>query len=226
MLDYWSLGTFTFPAPARVNCYIQFSFNIELGSLTTKSVSVSKCLKWRPLWSSQSLRIGEVVDNGAKEGEEGGWNEGCDAGKDKRGSDCSPDLEKGEVTAGDWGQKGSWCPLTVPLFSVDCSLALTWRPLTALSFPPTLPPPPFISPGTSFRHVLSCPHINPPVYQALGSRVSSVRKSGAALHPEIHQVSEIRGKAGLAPETKDKAPASPQGYSKGNPWGAGEISPS
>ena len=44
-LDYWSLGIFTFPAPARVNCYIQFSFNVELGSLTGKSVSVSKCLK-------------------------------------------------------------------------------------------------------------------------------------------------------------------------------------
>ena len=45
MLDYWSLGIFTFPAPARVNCYIQFSFNIELDSLTAKSVSVSKCVQ-------------------------------------------------------------------------------------------------------------------------------------------------------------------------------------
>ena len=106
--------------------------------------------------------------------------------------------QKGEVTADDWGQRGSWCPLT------------------ALSFPLTLFLHPASSPHrTSFRHVLPCPHINPPVCQALGSRVSSVRNQGMHMHPGIHQVSEIRGgSAGKAAnnwETKDEAPASPQG---------------
>ena len=61
--------------------------------------------------------------------------------------------------------------------------------------------------------------------------MSSVRKSGAALAPRDsssvrNQGLISRGKAALNPETKDKAPASPQGYSTevgGHPRGTGVV---